>query len=106
MAPGAPRQVEVYADTPSALIGPGDLRAVCQGMIDRGWCRSVINKQVCRIKRVFKWGGAHELVPPDVYHGLQLVEGLELAPPEVLIRGLAENPAAHIGWKGFFSAFW
>ena len=45
-------------------------------MIERGWCRSNINKQVDRIRRMFKWAVSHDLVPPDVFHGLQAVAGL------------------------------
>ena len=38
--------------------------------------RGVINHRVGRIKRVFKWAVAEEIVPPSVFHGLQAVSGL------------------------------
>ena len=45
-------------------------------MIERGMCRSNINKQIGRIKRVFKWAASEELVPGHVYHALQSLAGL------------------------------
>jgi len=45
-------------------------------MITKGWCRKLINAQLRRVKRVFKWGVRKELVPPGIYHGAQCIEGL------------------------------
>ena len=45
-------------------------------MIENGLCRRVINNRVGRIKRMFKWAVADELIPPSIYHGLQAVTGL------------------------------
>ena len=45
-------------------------------MIGYGWVRGSINGMVGRIRRVFKWGVANELVPANVYHALQAVSGL------------------------------
>jgi len=66
----------LYGMAPAAEFGPLALKAVRQSMIDAGWCRSHINKQVGRVKRLFKWGVENELVPPSLYHGLQAVAGL------------------------------
>ncbi len=41
-----------------------------------GWARGYINSQVKRLKRMFAWGVARELVPPQIYHALVMVEGL------------------------------
>jgi integrase len=38
----------------------------------------VVNKQLGRVRRLFKWATGEELVPPSVYHGLQAVDGLKL----------------------------
>jgi integrase len=45
-------------------------------MIDADHSRSHINAQINRIKRMFKWGVAEELIPPLVFDGLSAVTGL------------------------------
>ncbi|MCH7599998.1 MAG: hypothetical protein IH973_09590 [Myxococcales bacterium] len=67
---------ELYARTAVDDFGPLKLKAVRQQMVDAGWCRSYINKQVSRLKLVFKWGVENELVSPTIWHGLQAVTGL------------------------------
>ena len=67
---------ELYATTEAAGFGPLALQSVRQHMIDRGLVRTNINRHVGRIKLVFKWAVANELVPADVFHGLQAVSGL------------------------------
>jgi integrase len=67
---------EIYGHTiASAFDGPA-LEAVQDKMIEIGRCRSRINKDVARIKRLFKWAGAKKLIPSSVYQDLTLVEGL------------------------------
>lgn len=46
-------------------------------MVDAGLSRGVINQRVGRIKRVFKWAVAEELVPEPVHRALLAVEGLK-----------------------------
>jgi len=43
---------------------------------EQNLCRNVVNWRIGRIKRVFKWAVAEELVPPSVFHGLQALAGL------------------------------
>ncbi len=47
-------------------------------MVDRGWCRNLINQQTSRVKRLFKWAVGRELVAPGAYHALQAVDGLKV----------------------------
>lgn len=54
---------ELYGDTRARDFGPLAFQAVRQAMIDRDWCRTYINKQVDRIKRIFSWSVANELPP-------------------------------------------
>lgn len=70
--------VELYGATNVDQFGPVALKAVRQVMIDRDWCRSLVNGRINRIRRVFKWGVENELVPSSVLHGLQAVSGLKL----------------------------
>jgi integrase len=45
-------------------------------MIADGLCRGRINKDVARVKRMFRWGAAKKLVPSAVFGQLAAVEGL------------------------------
>ena len=45
-------------------------------MIRLGWAHSYINKQVGRVKRVFRFATENEMVPASTYHALQAVAGL------------------------------
>jgi len=67
---------ELYADTPAADFGPRALKAVRLKMVDMGWCRPYVNKQVNRIRHVFKWAVGDEIVPGSVLYALQAVPGL------------------------------
>jgi integrase len=66
----------LYGDLPVSRFGPVALKAVRQGWIDGGLARRHINQRVGRIKRLFKWGVAEELVPAVVFQSLQAVDGL------------------------------
>ena len=68
---------ETYGTTPAAAFGPKRLKAVREIMVRSGLCRREVNKRVGRVKRMFKWGVAEELLPPTVRHGLDAVEGLK-----------------------------
>ena len=68
--------VKLYADVPAADFGPLALQAVRAEMVGRGWCRTHVNRQIVRVKHVFKWGVSKELVPPAVLAALQAVDGL------------------------------
>ena len=67
---------QLYGSTPADQFGPKSLAAVRQQMVDSGLSRGVVNRRIGRIKRVFKWAVAEELIPPSAHHGLQTVVGL------------------------------
>jgi integrase len=79
--------VHFYGHTPAKEFGPLALKVVRQKMVDgyehprygpqQALCRDVINQRVGRIRRLFKWGVEHELVPAPVLQGLQSVRGLQ-----------------------------
>ncbi len=69
--------IALYSETPAKDYGPLAMKAVRQRMIDTGWCRSYINRQVFRLRRVFKWASSEEILPASVYHRLETVEGLK-----------------------------
>src|SRR4051812_4484445 len=85
--PGTIRQAlrpvrELYGDTQAKDFGPLALKAVRQAMIERGWCRTFINKQVNRVKRLFAWAAGEELLPLAVYQALTTVAGLRKDPSQ------------------------
>lgn len=45
-------------------------------MIESGWCRETINHNVIRVKKVFRWAAAEQLLPPTVHAGLACVPHL------------------------------
>jgi len=67
---------ELYGTTSAAAFRPLALQAVRQRMIEQRWVRRTVNDQVARIKRMFKWAVAQELVPLNLHHGLSTVDGL------------------------------
>jgi integrase len=66
----------LYGHAPAAEFGPLALQAVRRRMIELGWCRNRVNKQVGRVKRIFKWAAGAELVPAGVWQALAAVDGL------------------------------
>ncbi len=70
------RLKHLYGRTRVADFGPLALKTVRQQMIAGGLARGTINKDVNRIRRIFKWGVENELLEPSVLHGLQAVSGL------------------------------
>jgi integrase len=66
---------KLYARTAAAEFGPLKLKAVRDAMVRLGWARTSINKQVGRIKHVFKWAVENEMISAEVFHGLQAVAG-------------------------------
>ncbi len=68
---------KLYGHTLVRDFGPLSLKAIQQQLIDSNQlCRSVINKVVNRIRRIFKWAVSEELAPPGLYHALQTVAPL------------------------------
>ncbi len=67
---------ERYGLTPVDSFGPLALKGIRETFIERGLCRSSINKHIGTLKRIFKWGTENELVPAAVFQALQAVSGL------------------------------
>lgn len=65
-----------YGHTPATEFGPLAPKAVREQMILKDWCRTHINHQVNRIRRMFRWAASEELIPAAVYHALLSVPGL------------------------------
>src|SRR5262245_59443121 len=65
-----------YGHTDASAFDSLALEALREATIRDGLCRGRINKDVGRIKRLFKWATAKKLVPLAVYQGLLTVGGL------------------------------
>lgn len=66
----------LYGRKPVIEFGPIALQATLQRMVDDRLTRGTINQHAGRIKRIFKWGAAQELIPGTIYHALSSVAGL------------------------------
>lgn len=66
----------LYGGSPAVKFGPLALKAVRQRMVDSGWSRKNINKQVSRVRSIFRWAAENELIPEHVHTGLTKLSGL------------------------------
>ncbi len=73
--------VRVLKDTCGEInagdFGPRMLKETRDAMICAGWKRKSINKQVGRIRRIFRWAAAEQLVEGNVYRDLETLHGLQ-----------------------------
>lgn len=69
--------LDLYGPTLVQEFGPLRLKAVRRRMIELGYCRVSINRHVGRVRRMFKWAVAEELVLVSVYQSLLAVSGLQ-----------------------------
>ena len=65
-----------YGQTNACDFGPLALKAVRQSMVDAGQSRRYVNDNIDRIKRMFRWAAAEQLVPPSIPQALSMVPGL------------------------------
>lgn len=66
----------LYGSTLATSFGPLALKAVRDELVRAGNCRTEVNRRIGRVVRMFKWGVAEELVPPNVFEALRAVPGL------------------------------
>jgi len=67
---------KIYGKSLAKDFGPLALKTVRQTFVDDGIARRHINKQTDRIKRMFKWAAAEELIASDIPQALSMVVGL------------------------------
>src|SRR3954469_2693898 len=68
---------KLYGASPATEFGPVALKDVRRAMIDAGRSRKLINKDVHRIRAMFRWAAAEELYPGAALAALAAVVGLE-----------------------------
>lgn len=74
--------IRLYGDTAASTFGPRGLKAVREKMIELGWCWNTVNRQVSRIKTMFRWAVEQELIPGSVHHALLAVKHLKFGRSE------------------------
>lgn len=67
---------KLYGTTPASEFGPRGLKNVRQAHVDAGRARKSVNKDVHRIKRMFRWAVEEEMLQADVYQRLTCVAPL------------------------------
>ena len=66
-----------FSDLPAADFGPRSLKRVQEILVREGRPRVTVNRTVKTIRRLFKWAAAEELVPVEVWRGLEAVAPLQ-----------------------------
>ena len=66
----------LYGRTLAVDFGPCALKNVREKMIEAGHSRGVINKNVDRIRRMFRWAASEEMITVTVFQALSTVAGL------------------------------
>ncbi len=61
---------------PASQFGPKRLKEIRQDMIAAGHSRKYINSNVDRVRRMFRWAAAEELIEPSIPQALAMVTGL------------------------------
>ena len=69
--------VHIYGRQIVAEFGPMKLNRCRDAMIERGWLRNTINRNIKRIVRMLRWGVEYEWVPPHVLHACEAVRNLQ-----------------------------
>ena len=68
---------KLYGHTQAIEFGPLALKAVRNDMLTAGLSRNLINSRVRKIKRMFSWAVAEEILPVGVHQALLTVESLK-----------------------------
>jgi hypothetical protein len=67
---------QLYGSTPATEFGPKALKNVREAMIAVDRCRKLINKDMHRVRGMFRWAVEEELLPETVHARLMKVRGL------------------------------
>lgn len=68
--------LELDASTPAAAFGPRNLKRLRERLVASGHARSSVNRNIVRLRTMFRWGVAEGLVPVEVASALAMVRGL------------------------------
>ena len=68
---------ETHGHTLASSFGPLALKAFRGRLLEKDLARRTINRDVDRVKRMFRWAGENEIVSPQLYENLRCVPGLK-----------------------------
>jgi integrase len=94
----------LYGHTPAAEFDSVALEALREEMIREGHCRGRINRDISRVRRLFRWAASKKLLPLSVHESLATVEGLragrsaarETAPVRPVAEQVVEATLPHM----------
>jgi integrase len=69
--------VNLYGHSAAEEFSPKALKLVREAMIESGRCRNLINKDVFRIRGMFRWAAENDLLPVTVFLTLTTVKSLK-----------------------------
>jgi integrase len=67
---------ELYGRLAVAEFGPIKFKVVRDKLVESGLSRQTVNGHMIRLRNIFRWGVAHEMVPASVLDALRAVDGL------------------------------
>lgn len=67
---------ELFGETEAAKFGPVKLQNVRDKMLESGWTRGYINKQISRVRFIFRLAVSWELIPESVLASLKTLDAL------------------------------
>ena len=68
---------KLHGSTKAEKFGPKAFKTVCESLIQKDLSRKYINDSMSRIRRMFRWAVAEELVPPAIFQALATVPELK-----------------------------
>ena len=94
----------LYGHSPATAFDSLALEALREEMIHGGRCRNRVNKDISRVRRMFRWAASKRLVPDSVHVSLATVEGLkagrsaarETAPVRPVAEAVVEATLPHL----------
>ncbi len=69
--------LDLFRDELVLNFGPKKLQMVQAQMVDLGLARKTVNSRIRKLRRIFRWGVAEEIVSPWVWEGLRAMEPLQ-----------------------------
>lgn len=86
----------LYGHTAAADFDSLALEAPREEMIREGHCRNRVNKDVSRVRRLFRWAASKKLAPLSVHESLGTVEGLRAGRSAARESAPVRPVAAHV----------
>lgn len=72
----------LYGHTDAKAFGPMALKTVRDAMVKAGWCRTYVNSQIGRVRRMFKWAVGQEMISSETWQALCAITGLRCGKTE------------------------